>query len=218
MSETVKIVSRWNPETVLFECEAPAGIESGMAMRHALEKAVASGAYLSGAYLRAAYLRDAYLRAAYLRDAELRDADLRAADLRDADLRGAYLRGAYLRDADLRDADLSGAKGAELAIANTRILPAGDLIGWKKCQSGVLVKLRIPEAAKRSHAFGRKCRAEYVDVIEVIGAETGISNHDGKTSYRAGERVTPDSFSEDWQDECAPGIHFFITREEAEAY
>ena len=30
--------------------------------------------------------------------------------------------------------------------------------------------------------------------------------------------VTPDSFSDDWQQECAPGIHFFITREEAQAY
>ncbi len=33
--------------------------------------------------------------------------------------------------ANLRGADLSGAKGADLAIAVTRILPEGDLIGWK---------------------------------------------------------------------------------------
>lgn len=25
-------------------------------------------------------------------------------------------------------------------------------------------------------------------------------------------------WSDDWQEECAGGIHFFITREEAEAY
>jgi len=30
------------------------------------------------------------------------------------------------------------------------LLPAGDLIGWKKCQGNIIVKLRIPESAKRS--------------------------------------------------------------------
>ena len=82
----------------------------------------------------------------------------------------------------------------------------------------MLVKIRVPEDAKRSHAFGRKCRAEFVDVLEVHGAEIAVSLHDRRTTYVAGKRVTPDSFSRDWQSECAPGIHFFITREEAEAY
>jgi hypothetical protein len=82
----------------------------------------------------------------------------------------------------------------------------------------VVVKLRIPEEAKRNHAFGRKCRAEYADVLEVIGADVGISKRDGKTEYRAGARVTPDAFDENWQVECSSGVHFFITRAEAEAY
>ena len=242
-----QIVSRWDSAKVLFECEVP-DADSGIAMRVALEKATLSGADLSGAYLSDADLRDAYLRGAnlrgadlrganlsgadlsgaYLSGADLRGANLSGADLSGADLSGADLSGADLRDADLRDADLSGAnlrgadlrgaKGANLAIAMTRILPDGDLIGWKKCKGGVIVKLRVPADAKRSHAFGRKCRAEFADVLEVIGAEVGIAKHDSKTEYRVGQRVTPDSFSEDWMDECAPGIHFFITRAEAEAY
>ena len=81
-----------------------------------------------------------------------------------ANLSGAYLSGAYLSGAYLSGANLSGAKDAEFAIASTRILPDGDLIGWKKCNGGIIVKLRIPEAAKRSHSFGRKCRAEFADV------------------------------------------------------
>ena len=105
-----------------------------------------------------------------------------------------------------------------MAIARTRILPEGTLIGWKKCEQNVIVKLRIPEEAKRSHAFGRKCRSEYADVIEVIGAEIGISRHDGKTQYKTGERITPDSFDENWMDECSHGVHFFLTRVEAEDY
>lgn len=130
----------------------------------------------------------------------------------------ANLAGANLADANLAGANLAGAKNADFAIAQTRILPEGDLIGWKKCMEGVIVKLRIPESAKRSHAFGRKCRAEYADVIEVIGGDVGVSRHDGSTEYRVGQRVTPDRFDENWQEECSSGIHFFITRLEAESY
>jgi uncharacterized protein YjbI with pentapeptide repeats len=214
----IKIVSRYNSDTVLFECDAPEGLESGLHMRHALEKATVARANLSGAYLSGAYLRGAYLSGADLSGANLSGAYLSGAYLRGAYLRGADLSGADLRGADLRGADLSGAKDADLAIAMTRILPEGSLIGWKKCQDNVIVKLRIPEEAKRSHAFGRKCRAEFVDVLEVIGAEFGISKHDGKTKYAVGQRVTPDSFSDNWMEECDPGIHFFLSKLEAEAY
>ena len=58
-------------------------------------------------------------------------------------------------------ANLIGAIGIDLIIARTRILPEGRLIGWKKCADGVIVKLVIPEDSKRSHAFGRKCRAAF---------------------------------------------------------
>ncbi|KRA58217.1 pentapeptide repeat-containing protein [Rhizobium sp. Root651] len=173
---------------------------------------------LYGANLRSANLYGADLYGANLRSANLYGADLRSADLRSADLYGANLRSANLYGADLYGADLKDAKNADLVIAQTRILPAGSLIVWKKCRDDVIVKLRIPEEARRSHAFGRKCRAEFADVIEIIGAEQAISSHDGVTVYRAGERVTPDRFDEDWQEECAAGIHFFITKEEAENY
>lgn len=135
-----------------------------------------------------------------------------------ADLREANLCGAYLRGADLCGAYLKDAKDADLVIAQTRILPDGDLVGWKKCQNKVIVKLLIPYAAKRTHAFGRKCRAEYAQVIEVFGAEVGISSHDGKTEYRAGVMIKPDKFDNDWTNECSNGVHFFITRAEAENY
>jgi hypothetical protein len=141
-------------------------------------------------------------------------ANLSGADLYGANLSGADLSRADLSRADLSGADLSGAENSELAIARTRILPEGDLIGWKKLQGGVIAKLRIPADAKRSHAFGRKCRAEFADVIE----GEGISQHDGKTKYAPGERVVCDQWSEDWQEECAGGIHFYITRAEAKAH
>jgi len=183
-----------------------------------LRRANLRGADLLGADLRRADLLGADLRSADLQGADLRGADLQGADLRGADLRDANLRGADLRDADLRDANLQGAKDTELVIARTRILPDGDLIGWKKCRGGVIVKLRISAEAKRSHAFGRKCRAEYADVLEVIGGEVGVSLHDRKTEYRVGQRVTPDTWDADWTQECSSGLHFYITRAEAEAH
>jgi len=137
---------------------------------------------------------------------------------------GAYLRGADLRGADLQGADLQGAKDAELAIARTRILPEGSLIGWKKCGEGRIVKLRIPEDAKRSHAFGRKCRAERAEVVAIYGTnnapcKTAVASYDSSFVYRVGETVVPkNGFSEDWQSECEAGIHFYITRLEAEVH
>lgn len=59
-----QIFSRLNKLTVLFECEIPEGVESGLAMRHALEKAVSLDANLSDAELSDADLRHAYLRVA----------------------------------------------------------------------------------------------------------------------------------------------------------
>ena len=122
-----------------------------------------------------------------------------------ADLSCAYLSGAYL----------SGAEDAKTAIAKTRILPQGSLIVWKKA-GGKLVKMRVPEEAKRCHAFGRKCRAEYVDVLEVEGGGIAVTDQHGpRTEYEAGKRVVADKWDENFQNECSNGIHFFITREEA---
>lgn len=131
-------------------------------------------------------------------------------------LSGAIRSGADLSGANLYGANLYGAINADLIIARTRILPEGDLIGYKKCRNGVIVKLKIPHNAKRSHAFGRKCRAEFVEVLEIFGAETAVSTHDKKTLYKVGEMVHPDKWCENWQEECSSGIYFFITKIEAE--
>ena len=48
--------------------------------------------------------------------------------------------------------------------------------------------------------------------------EIGISSHDGKTEYKKGKIVKCDKWNDDWKEECAGGIHFFITRIEAENY
>ena len=178
-----------------------------------------SCANLSGANLRGAYLRGAYLSGAYLSCANLSRADLSGAYLGGADLSRADLSGANLRGANLSGADLSGAVDAEYALAQHSILPeTGPIWGWKKCRNNVLVKLVVGDTAKRSHATGRKCRAEHVKVLEVIGAKIGISTYDINTQYRVGQIVRCDKWNEDRWTECGGGIHFFLTRIEAERY
>ena len=104
-------------------------------------------------------------------------------------------------------------------VKRTAIVPAtGSFIGWKKCLNGVLVKLQIPAKAQRSNATGRKCRAEYAEVLRVIGAKTGLSTFDDITQYRAGETVRCHKWNPNRFNECSGGIHFFLTRKEAADY
>ena len=142
-----------------------------------------------------------------------------------ADLQGAILREADLRGADLLGADLLGAIGADQALASASHLPAtGPLHGWKKCRDEAIVKLLIPDGAMRSHGAGRKCRASEAVVLAIYNSDgepigETFSAHDPSFVYRVGETVTPrEPWCEDRWRECASGIHFFITREEAEAY
>jgi hypothetical protein len=177
----------------------------------------------------------AALIAAVASGANLRSADLRSADLSGANLLSADLRGANLRSADLRGAlDLTDSFGWDVVYAESRILPdEGDVIGFKKVWAKdsygdkrvpAIAKLRIPGTAKRSHAFGRKCRASEAEVLELVTleghtAEVAYSQHDYSFEYKVGETVRPKGeFDTEWMDECRSGIHFFITRIEAVIY
>ncbi len=169
----------------------------------------------NGANLRSADLYGADLYGANLSGADLSGANLRSADLYGADLYGANLSGANLYGANLRSAkDIPSIAAAQTTVA----MPEGLIVAWKKCSGSVVVKLHIPAEARRSNATGRKCRAEFADVVEVFGGTVGISMHDNKTQYVVGSRVTCHEWCEDRWNECAGGIHFFITREEAENY
>lgn len=189
---------------------------------------------LHGADLRGAYLRHADLRGADLRHASLHGAYLMHADLRDADLCDADLYRADLRGADLYGADLHRAYGVQLSIAKISILPdEGDIIGWKKAWTDnempptpVIVKLLIPADAQRSNATGRKCRASTARVLDLQDKQgnslppdtTAYSSYDTDFTYKKGETVHVENFDTNRWNECAPGIHFFITRIEAAEY
>lgn len=195
-----------------------------------LYKADLSGADLRGAMLCKADMRKADLSVAALYCADLRMADLWNADLNDADLSKADLRMADLRKADLRGVDLRGANLKDIQIDMETTYFAlqcpeeGSYIGFKKCRDGKIVKLLIPEDAKRSSATSRKCRASKAKVINITNPdeteffEEAVSLFDRNFIYRVGEIVEVEDFDGDRWNECAEGIHHFITRQEAVKY
>ena len=219
----IEIRNRWTG-SVVFEYT-----KEGNAITETVLEAIRRGADLRDADLCDADLRGADLRGADLCGADLRDADLRGADLCGADLCGADLRDAYLRGADLCDANLRGAnlRGANLRGAKGCYLSCpteGSFIGWKKA-SGHIVKLRIPEDARRSSATGHKCRCDKAYVMEIQNMDgtkatedTVRSDHDKNFVYTVGATVEVPDFDDNRWSECAPGIHFFIDRRAAVEY
>ena len=166
---------------------------------------------------------------------KLNEYDFYGADLSGANLRSADLSGADLRSADLRSADLSGANLRSADLLNVRydectgffalVCPEeGSFIGYKKA-NGHIVKLRITEDALRSSATSRKCRCSKAEVLSITtldGEDDGLtsipSNYDSNFIYRVGTTVEVEDFETDRWNECAAGIHFFITRQEAVQY
>ena len=146
-------------------------------------------------------------------------ANLIGASLNRADLNGANLNDADLSSANLNDADLSGVnlKSTDLEIlySQRKIVSKGKLIGWKKLRDEIICKLEIPKNAKRVGGLtGRKCRAEFAIVLD----GEGVSKYDKDFNYKIGQTVKPDKFDPNPLIECSSGIHFFITKEEAEKY
>jgi hypothetical protein len=164
----------------------------------------------------AQWLNDDSGKKADLSNADLSYANLSCANLSCANLSNANLSYANLRGANLSYADLSGAK-----LPNHQIVPEiGAFIGFKKLRNGVVATLQIIEDAKRLNSIGsRKCRCDKAVVLALSQGVEGRSQHIHDFIYRVGETVVPrEPFNNDIRKECASGIHFFITREEAEKY
>ena len=157
--------------------------------------------------------------------ADLSGANLSGANLRSANLSGADLSGANLSGANLRSADLLNVRYDECTGFFALVCPEeGSFIGYKKA-NGHIVKLRITEDALRSSATSRKCRCSKAEVLSITtldGEDDGLtsipSNYDSNFIYRVGTTVEVEDFETDRWDECAAGIHFFITRQEAVQY
>ena len=97
-----------------------------------------------------------------------------------------------------------------------------------------ILKLEIPEDAKRISTNGKKCRCDKAKVLEayqylgiitdndednVIASEdTFCSLHDPSFKYHIGEIVSVDDFDDNEVNECSTGIHFFMTKRDVIDY
>lgn len=208
------------------------------------------GADLSGVDLQHANLYSVNLQYANLYRANLHYAHLYGANLCGANLSVANLRGVNLSDANLQNANLYGAnlyganlinailEGANLDVATLdddekyhmplRCPSDGSFIGWKKVKhafESYLVKLEIPEDARRSSATTNKCRCDKAKVLEITSLDgeykfTEVVNYsyNHRTLYKVGYMVYPDAFDDNRWNECSNGIHFFIDKQEAINY
>ena len=191
-----------------------------------LEYAILYSANLDGSFITGANLTDANLKDANLKGANLKDANLKDADLKGANLKGAILKGAILEGANLERVilDMSYLVGAQNIPYIPLSCPSeGAFVAWKKVGK-YLVKLQIPEDARRLSATARKCRCDKAIVLDITSLdgnehfEEVTNTKYNKTIYKVGEMVYPDSFDENRWCECSHGIHFFINKEDAINY
>ena len=219
---------------------------SGLDLKESnLREANLNNVNLRKANLRNADLRDANLAYADLRNANLREANLcrafccyanmRKADLRNADFREANLFVAVLREANLFGANLKNATIIHAGISKDAKIDysiacpeIGSFIGYKKAVSGKIVKiikLQICEDAKRSSATTKKCRCSKALVLaieNIDGSDSGLqeikSIYNHCFIYRVGEIAEVPDFDDNRWNECAPGLHFFVDRQDAVEY
>ena len=182
------------------------------------------GGNLRGADLRGVNLTYVDLRNADLSNANLSYADLSGADLWNANLENANLKNANLWNADLRNANLKNIKTNMNTIGYHLACPEeGSFIGYKRANR-YLIKLLIPENAKRSSATTLKCRCSEARVLDIQNIKTGLkvqavnSSYDYQFIYRVGEIVKVEDFDDNRWNECSTGIHFFMNKDNAINY
>ena len=99
----------------------------------------------------------------------------------------------------------------------------GEFIAYKYVKN-YIIKLLIPADAKRSSAFGFKCRASYAKVLSINNIDNGkpiqsvSCTYYSPTTYTVGEFVYPDSFDSNRFNEYSHGIHFFLNKKDAINY
>lgn len=180
---------------------------------------------LSDSNLSNACLMDSNLHSADLSNASLCYANLEGANLFRANLTHANLSMVSLQNVNLKESQLNDVQGLELNYIKNLfwILPeVGSFVGWKRCQN-TIVKLEIPKSSKRvCHLASRDCRAEYVKVVSIRNnngryLKNAVSLCDQGTIYEVGKRTKADIFDDDFRRTYTNGIHFYLTRKEAES-
>lgn len=184
------------------------------------------GANLSHSNLLGACLCNADLFYADISYADLRNSNLSYCDLQYASLEGTNLSYSDLRNANLQNANLVGtnlfrAIGDHFEYRRGKMLTE-SIIGYKVCKTQedgmpVIVTLEIPKGAIVFSINEKKCRTNKAKVLSignghVIDRAYSILRY---MTYYVGDEFTVYNFNCEYNVECAEGIHFFMTKEDA---
>lgn len=194
-------------------------------------KIVFSSVIFDECYFNHMQMRYSALRSVKFKETILNNVNFESATLHDVAFPNSSLVNLNFYNATINDVYCSNAKVvAGVHYLNMQCPEEGSFIGFKRAciaMTGeeVIVKLLIPADAKRSSATTRKCRCSKAEVLAIyavydksIRHSEARSKHDWDFTYKIGETVAVDNFDENRWHECASGIHFFITEQEAINY
>jgi len=240
--------------TVLFEYSdynntVQKTLEKAAMLRISLNGAVLTNQEFYGADFEKLNLSHATLRFCRFGYCNMQKACLKSATIdeclvKHSNLTCAYMRNACLLDSSLLACYVNGADFNNFMHRNLSVnwcnidyalnvgkIPyacpqEGSFEAFKIVESDnkYLVKLFVPEDARRSSSFGGKCRCDKAKVLEITRMSDNISvcecinveHH--PTVYRVGEIVYPDKWDDCRWHECSSGIHFFMDRKSALIY
>lgn len=194
---------------------------------------------LSGTFFDSCYFMKSVFDKAYMQGACFRVCTINRCTFAETTIKWSVFNDCIFPYTDLTLANECGGVDLHVPLA----CPSdGSFVGWKRAalkrqlddrptsNDEILVKLLIPEDAKRSSATSHKCRCDKAKVLgfyTITGDEIkdlGPDDHvvsifDESFEYHVGETVTPVcDFDDNRWEECASGIHFFVDRESAIRY
>lgn len=193
------------------------------------QAAVLDNSDFSEADLRYCNLCDTDCKGTNFSKAFLRFTIFGEADLRKANFTEAILDYTIFTESNMRGAITKGAKITDkTAFFGLQCPEEGAFIGFKRCRASKeskedrIVKLLIMEDSLRLSSTNRRCRASKVKVLSVESLDgeekfdSAISKRDHELKYIVGEIIEVKNFNKERWSDCAEGIHFYITRYEAE--
>ena len=160
------------------------------------------------------------MKRACFKNASMMTASFRYCDMKECNIEDENLFGAVLEHANLEGiVSNEGTQWFRLHCPET-----GAFLAYKKCVNDRMVQLLVPADAKRTSATLPSCRCNKAKVLTIKSFDyeenfdEAWSLVDENFVYKKGEWVEVKNFNEDrWMDSTT-GIHFWMTRKEAQDY
>lgn len=199
---------------------------SGYSLSHLnIDRSAFVNVIFEGADFSFSSMENALFDGCAFRNVNFQNANMRGASFRYCDMRGSSVKGANLYAAVLEYAKLDDVKEDAYTRWFRMHCPSeGAFLGYKKCVNDRIVRLLVPEDAKRTSATMSSCRCSKAKVLSIESFdgreqfEEAWSLVDENFVYRKGEWVEVPDFNEDRFIDSTTGIHFWMKREEAMGY